>query len=538
MRFLTLSPEAAEGAILAHRLVADGLVMAKGERLDRARIERLRQAGVREIVAVLLEPGDTHEDEAAERLARALLSEGLVTDRPGTGRCSLYASAAGLLLVDREGVDAVNAVHEGITLATPLPFAALAAGDMAATIKIVPFAVPSSALARAEAVAAERKPLRLAPFRPFSARLIQTILPGTAEKVLEKTTAVTRERLAAMGGRLLADDRCPHEVDAVAASIAAAAAEGFDMLLVVGASATADRGDVVPSAILRAGGKILRFGMPVDPGNLLLIAELAGRPVLALPGSARSPKESGVDIVMRRYAAGIPPSPEDIARMGVGGLLSEIPSRPQPRQLRPRPGQERRIAALVLAAGRSTRMGGENKLLLEVGGKAMVRRVVEALAASPARPIVVVTGHERERIEAALVGLPVTFVHNPAYCEGLSTSLRAGIEALPEDCDGTLVCLGDMPRLTAPLIERLLGAFAPERGQSIVVPTCGGRRGNPVLFGRAFFDEMKRIAGDVGARHILLAYPEAVVEVETGDPAVLVDVDTPEAFAQLREQEP
>ncbi len=180
-------------------------------------------------------------------------------------------------------------------------------------------------------------------------------------------------------------------------------------------------------------------------------------------------------------------------------------------------------------------MGPENKLLLEVGGKPMVRRVVETLLASRARPILVVTGHERERVEAALALLPVTFVHNPDYAQGLSSSLRAGIASVPPECDGVLVCLGDMPRLGAAIVDQLIETFSPEEGRTIVVPTCDGRRGHPVLFGRAFFEAMRSLSGDVGARSLIDAHPEAVAEVETGDPGVLLDVDTPEALARLAE---
>ena len=536
MRFATLSLDEAEDALLVHRLAIDGLVLRKGERLDATRIAALRAAGIQAVTVVRLEPGDVHEDEAAGRLARALLGQDLRLDLPATGRCSLYAEKPGLVLIDREAVDALNAVDEGITLATLPPFAAVEAGDMVATVKIVPFAVCEGALRQAEAIARSRLPLRLAPFRPFDARLIQTLLPGTPPKILEKTTNVTRQRLQRLGGRLLSDHRCPHESPAIAAEVREAARQGFDLLLVVGASATSDRRDVVPAGLEAAGARILRFGMPVDPGNLLLLAELDGRPVLVLPGSARSPKESGVDLVLRRLAAGLTVTADDIARMGVGGLLSEIPSRPQPRALRPVAADERRVAALVLAAGRSTRMGPQNKLLIEIDGRPMVRRVVEALLASPARPILIVTGHERERVEAALRDLPVLFVYNPDFALGLATSLKAGIAALPESCDGVLICLGDMPRLAAPLVARLIAAFAPEQGQSIVVPTCGGQRGHPVLFGRAFFDSIRRLEGDIGARQLLSSYPEAVVEVETDDPAILLDIDTPETLAAWRKE--
>jgi molybdenum cofactor cytidylyltransferase len=226
--------------------------------------------------------------------------------------------------------------------------------------------------------------------------------------------------------------------------------------------------------------------------------------------------------------------------MGVGGLLADIPSRPLPRALAtPEAGEApslpraSHVAALVLAAGQSRRMGALNKLLIEIDGVPMVRRVVEMLRRSSAASIVVVTGHERERVEAALKDLPVAFVHNADYAQGLSTSLKVGIAALPDDTDGTLVCLGDMPRVTAAEIDRLIAAFNPVEGRGICVPTRRGKRGNPVLWARRFFAEMQDVAGDVGAKHLIGAYPEMVAEVEMADDGVLTDIDTPQALAKL-----
>jgi len=217
--------------------------------------------------------------------------------------------------------------------------------------------------------------------------------------------------------------------------------------------------------------------------------------------------------------------------MGVGGLLMEIVTRPQPRASESPAG--RQVAALVLAAGRSTRMGGPNKLLADIGGRPMVRIVVEEVLASRARPVIVVTGHQRERVEAVLSGLPVTFVHNANYADGLSTSLRAGIAALPEEPDGAIVCLGDMPQVDAKLIDRLITAFDPERGALVVVPTIAGKRGNPVVWSRRFFPDLASLDGDVGARHLIAGYQEAVAEVPT-DTAALLDVDTPDALEAVR----
>jgi len=188
----------------------------------------------------------------------------------------------------------------------------------------------------------------------------------------------------------------------------------------------------------------------------------------------------------------------------------------------------------VLAAGRSTRMGGPNKLLAEIGGRPLVRIAVEQALASRAKPVIVVTGHERERVESALKGLPVQFVHNPDFAVGLGGSVRTGIAAVPAVADGAIVCLGDMPQVDAALIDRLIAGFAPEQGALAVVPTIDGQRGNPVLWSRRFFPDLMAIEGDVGARNLINRYGEAVVEVPVTGKGALVDVDTPEALRGVK----
>ena len=241
----------------------------------------------------------------------------------------------------------------------------------------------------------------------------------------------------------------PHEQGALAKAIEEVLGEGAELVIVFGASAIADRRDVIPAAVEAIGGRIEHFGMPVDPGNLLLIASRARPPGARRARAARArPKENGFDWVLMRLLAGLAVQREDITGMGVGGLLMEIVTRPQPRAEPPAAAQ-RRIAAIVLAAGRSTRMGGPNKLLAEIGGRPLVRIAAEAALASRARPVIVVTGHQREQVEEALAGLPVRLVHNPDFADGLGTSLKAGIAAVPADADGAIVCLGDMPQVDA-----------------------------------------------------------------------------------------
>jgi molybdenum cofactor cytidylyltransferase len=353
--------------------------------------------------------------------------------------------------------------------------------------------------------------------------------------VLDKTAELLRQRLAALGSTIAAEARAAHEAQAVAAAVGAQLAAGCSPILIFGASATTDRRDEVPAGIVAAGGRIVHFGMPVDPGNLLLLAYAGQVPVVGLPGCARSPKLNGFDWVLQRLLADLPVDRQDIMRMGAGGLLMEIASRPQPRagdggEIARAP----RIGAIVLAAGQSRRMGKLNKLVAEVDGQAMVARVVDAALASGARPVVVVTGHQPELVTAALADRAVSIAHNPDYAEGLSASLRAGLLALPADIDGAVVLLGDMPRVSPRHVDRLIAAFNPLEGRAICVPTFRGKRGNPVLFARRFFAAMGRLKGDVGARHLIGENAELVAEVAMEDDAIFVDIDTPQALTRIR----
>jgi molybdenum cofactor cytidylyltransferase len=308
---------------------------------------------------------------------------------------------------------------------------------------------------------------------------------------------------------------------------------GAELVLIFGASAIADRRDIIPAAIESVGGKVEHFGMPVDPGNLLLIGNAHGVPIVGAPGCARSSKENGFDWVLMRLLASLNVTRDEITSMGVGGLLMEIVTRPQPRVLgENESGHD--VAAVILAAGRSTRMGGPNKMLAEINGKPLVRIVAEQALASRASSVLVVTGHERAKVTHALDGLDVKFVYNPDYADGLAGSVKAGIGAVPDSTDGAIICLGDMPLVDASLIDRLIEAFAPERGALIAILVAEGRRGNPVLWSRRLFNELMTLQGDIGARHLIAQHQEAVAEVAVTGKNAFLDVDTPGELATAR----
>jgi molybdenum cofactor cytidylyltransferase len=532
MKFGAVAPKDALGATAVHTIRQGTLVLKKGTLIGAAEVAALEAAGIKDIVVARLEPGDVSEDVAAADIAKAVSGEGVHVDRAFTGRANLFAQTAGVLVVDKDAIDRLNRVDEAITLATLPAYKPVVAGEMIATVKIIPFAVAMQA--RDAALAGVKKPLlRVAPYRIRKVGVVSTVLPGLATKVIEKTLKITADRLAPAGATIVAERRVPHEHAALARALDEVLKAGAEVAIVFGASAIADRRDVIPAALEEIGGRIEHFGMPVDPGNLLMIGAANGRPVLGAPGCARSPKENGFDWVLMRLLAGLKVPREDITGLGVGGLLMEIVTRPQPRE-EPVPEKGRNIAAIVLAAGRSSRMGGPNKLLAEIAGRPLVRIVVEEALASHARPVIVVTGHQRERVEAALAGLPVKFAHNPNFADGLGTSLKAGIAALPAEVDGVIVCLGDMPQVDAGLIDRLIEALDPDKGALVVVPTIDGKRGNPVVWSRRFFSDLMTVEGDIGARYLIGRYPEAVAEVPLSGTAAFTDVDTPEALLAVK----
>jgi molybdenum cofactor cytidylyltransferase len=534
----------AKGAILVHSLRFGKTALKKGRILSAEDIAAISANGIDEITVVRLEPGDIREDPAASHIAAAAAGPGITTAPAFTGRANLFAETKGLLVFDREQLDRLNLIDEAVTLGTLPRFAVVEPRQMVATVKIIPFAVPEDAVARCIEIARDGGALlQVAAFRPLAVGMIQTRLPGLKETVLDKTREVTVGRLDALGCGLVIEKRCAHKTSELAAEIAATI-DDVDMLLIHGASAIVDRRDVIPAAIEMAGGRVDHFGMPVDPGNLLLVGHVSGKPVLGLPGCARSPKVNGFDWVLERLVAGLPVGPREIMSMGAGGLLAEIPTRGVKREeagaapaaqpvARVPPGP--RIAALLLAAGKSSRMGS-NKMLAEIDGRPMVARTAQRLLSSRARPIIAVLGNMADAVGEALGKLPVERVLNPDFADGLSTSLKRGLAALPADIDGVIVCLGDMPLIAGRDLDRLIAAFNPLEGSAIVVPTRRGKRGNPILWSRQFFAEMMALSGDSGARRLIDEHANLVAEVEMDNDSVLIDIDTPDALAELRER--
>ncbi len=334
MRFGPVPIKDAEGAILAHSVAVGKKRLRKGLVLEAEHIAALEAAGIAQVTVARLGAGDLHEDEAASRIAGALIEgmgAGLSLSRAFTGRVNVIADGPGVVLMDAARLLEANRVNPMITVATVPPFQQMAGGGMVATVKIISYGVSGEDVA----VAAEHARGALRLVRPVidSASLIVTEIAGGAG---EKGREAIAGRLEALGVELAEVVHVPHESGALARALGEARG---DMTLILTGSATSDPEDTGPEALREAGGRVDRFGMPVDPGNLLFIGALDARPVIGLPGCARSPALNGADWVLSRVICGLEVSDADIAAMGVGGLLKEIPTRPMPRRGKRRAGK-------------------------------------------------------------------------------------------------------------------------------------------------------------------------------------------------------
>lgn len=330
MKFGPVPLDQAEGAILAHSVALPSGRLRKGQTLTAAHLEDMAGQGMDSVICARLDPGDVGEDEAAARLAAALVPDPdaaqLSLTRPFTGRVNLLAAAPGVVDLDAGVLTGLNRIHPMLTVATVPPLHQMAPKGMIATVKVISYAVPGAAVDEAEALLAGRMAIRLVPARLRTARLIVTEIPGGAG---EKGVAAIEGRLTALGMTLSQTLTVPHRQEDIHTALSTP--HDTDLTLILTGSATSDPHDVAPEALRDAGGTVERFGMPVDPGNLLFLGALSGQPVIGLPGCARSPALNGADWVLARVACGITVTDADIAGMGVGGLLKEIPTRPQPR---------------------------------------------------------------------------------------------------------------------------------------------------------------------------------------------------------------
>ena len=331
MKFGEVDVSQAKDALVAHAIVLPGRRLKKGHVITEQDVADLQQAGIDRLTVAQLELGDVEENQAATRVADALCTTHLNPAEAFTGRVNIYAGCAGVFRADKALVDRLNRISPAITFASLNDGEFVETGRMVATVKIIPFAVEQGLIEQAIEVIKDVDVVELIASRSLRVGLVATQLPSLKPTTMDKTARILADRLKPTGSTIVAERRVEHTSDAVASALRELEGQ-CDLLIIFGASAITDRADVLPQGIEASGGQVDYFGMPVDPGNLLLIGNLSGKFVIGAPGCARSPAENGFDWVLQRVICGLPVNEDYITGLGVGGLLMEISARPQPRE--------------------------------------------------------------------------------------------------------------------------------------------------------------------------------------------------------------
>lgn len=522
MKFEERKLEDCLGWQLAHSVTSAGRKFNKATEVTREVIDHLQSEEISSLQVYQLEPGDLDEDQAAEKAAKLISGSGLVVQKAGRGRANVIAEHDGVFMPG-DAVDQLNALDDAFSAASKGPYSKVQESELVSTIKIVPYGLPGEILSNLPL----SEKMRVAEFSKFTASL----LVGDAD-LSPKVLNTLEARLRAVAGKLVETINVRHTTAEYAQAIKSSKS---DLILMLGVSAISDERDVLPEAVRTAGGSVIKVGLPTDPGNLLMFAQLDAQTIIGLPGCARSPALNGFDWVLERFAAGLAIDAKILSGFGTGGLLKEPADRSFPRRL----GSEKKgsgslvAAAILLAAGRSSRSGDAHKLLSVVDGKSVIEHSAEAIAKAGISDTTVITGDMRDEFGKLLSRSDAALVHNVDFALGMGTSIAAGAKLLDHACEFALVYLGDMPFVQPSTIKALITLAKDAAPSSIHIPTFKGKRGHPVLWGQRHFKALSELKGDVGGREIIRENPEKVVEVAVNDPGILIDLDTPEMLKQF-----
>lgn len=525
MKFEDRDLDTSVGWSLAHSVSTPTNRWPKGLLLTESLITEITTAGVKTAQVYLLEENDIDEDAAAMWVAEKIAGAGLACVAAGKGRANLISSMDGLFLPG-PAIDALNQLDDAFSAASLAAYSVVTKNQLVATIKLVPYGINRSILTKFKPL--EEK-VRISAFTPFNVSLIYTGPQPTA-----KTLKTLSRRVGQLGGSVENVVETDHTIPSLTTALQAQAQKPASIIMLLGASAISDVRDVLPSALIASGGTIIKLGMPTDPGNLLMLGDLNGTPVIGMPGCARSPALNGFDWILERLAAAVPLDHNAITGMGVGGLLKEHAGRTVPRYsaLPPDVGAGG-FAVLLLAAGKASRAKGINKLLATIGTTTVVEQALNRAAETQPDHLITVTGHASGQISSALKDIQHTLIENSDFENGMGSSLACGIKALPDDTHFCMICLGDMPFIQPATYAQLKKAAQTSEPGSIIIPTFHGKRGHPVVWHNQFFAELGQLSGDIGGKAVLEANRDRIIEIAVEDPGILIDLDTPEMLAHF-----
>ena len=530
MKIFEKSIQKTFGYLLMHSVFLKDGRIRKGKIIDQDDIRMMEKSNISKVYVGEFEEGDISENSASSLIAKAIAKSQFSISPTLSGKTNITSTADGLIEIDEEKVTKLNSLSPNIAVSTLNNHDVVYRGDHIISIKIISYVISSSDLKKIINFLKKNKIIKLKNFTSMRFGVIYTTAKNEKRSLVEKTKKSIKSRISDYNSTIMHESVIPHDYGSLKAKIEQLIESDINCILLFLSTSITDVNDIVPSVINNLGGAVKSFGMPVDPGNLTLSGKINEVDIIAAAGSARSDTLNGLDWHLNCIHANIAVTQAMVNSLGVGGLLKDIDFAVKRKRVsKTIDTKKSNIAAVVLCAGESKRMGSKNKLLLKVEGKTLIKNYIDNISKSNVSEIVIVTGHQSSEIEKELDGYDLKFIYNEKYREGMSTSLNTGINSLSKNINAAIICLPDMPMIGIYEINKLIEYYNPKIGHEICVATYNDQRGNPVLWDKKYFKKLMQITGDKGGRYLLPKFLDKSVEVKLGE-AVAFDVDNESSY--------
>lgn len=534
MKIFLKKTRESQGYILFHSVFINKGRIRKGKIINANDIKLMSASGIEELYVGSMEKGEIDENSASRIIGQAILSDNFSMSPTFSGKTNITSKYDGLFEIKENNVRKLNEISSNIAISSLNNHDIVYRGDHVLSVKSISYAIKYSDVNNIVSFLSNENLINLKEFKPLKFGIIYSHSINEKNTLIAKTKKSIETRIRDYNSSIMFECTTNHDFNSLKESIKKLSLMDLDVVLLFLSSSVSDYNDIVPQIIIQLGGKITSFGMPVDPGNLTLSATLGKTNLIAAAGSARSDALNGLDWHLNCLHAGVVVNEKMVNSLGVGGLLKDIDFAIKRKKIsKTIMTKKANIAAVVLSAGQSKRMGEKNKLLLKVNGKSIIKNYIDNITKSNISEVIVVTGHESEDIMLELKNYNLKFVFNEKYKDGLSTSLRAGIKSLGKKIDAVMICLPDMPLIGIYEINKLIEFYNPSIGNEICIATSNQQRGNPVLWDKSYFNELMNIKGDKGGRDLLSNFLDKSVEVDLGE-AVAFDIDTNGSYALVK----
>ncbi len=524
----------AEGLILANDIELKSSIIKKGTKLSSSNISSLKLAGLETISCYKPNKNDIDAKTAIGMVAAAITGNNTAYILNDDGYCHIFAEKNGIIDIDEVRINRFNNSHPDIFINTIKKDEIVKKDDLLAVIRIIPYLINIDEVNNTiHTNTGQGSLISVADFNIKTTTLIQTTMPDTEEQLTSSTKIYLEELLLKADCKLKSDIKCEHNSEDIANSIYTAINQGAEFIIISPAKPTYGKSDIIPTALKESAIDIYKIHIPVETGFDTILAYKGKRiPVIQIPHNYHLGNNDTINKLICKLISKQKFNIEDITQLGFGSLSikSNITNKTKSELLSGTSTKAKgksTIAAIILAAGRGTRMGGNNKLLHEINDEPLFLQSIKSALKSKASPIIVVTGFEADRTEEYLRAYDVVILRNTGYKMGIKTSIDLALSSLPHSVDGALLIPADMPGITTEHIDKLIKSFKPNKKEALCISEFEGVKKNPILWPRNLFADANLIPDNSHLRPVFLEHTDYTKAVKTKNELDIIDINTP-----------